>query len=326
MLTDSFGRIHNYLRISLTDNCNFRCFYCMPEDDYDFTPPARLMQKDEIVALAKKFVELGVNKIRLTGGEPFMRKEVGEIIQDLSVLPASLSITTNGTRLHEFAATIVHAGIKGINISLDTLQREKFIFITKRDQYEAVKNNISLMINKGIHVKVNVVVMKGVNDDEIIHFVEWTKEHHVHIRFIEFMPFTGNRWTSNKVITWEEILDLISEKYSFVPLKNDIHDTAKSYSIQGHAGSFSVISTMSAPFCSSCNRIRLTADGKLKNCLFSNYETDLLTPYRKGEDVTDLIQKNILQKKKELGGQFNNAFEDLNPDTILNRSMINIGG
>ncbi len=326
MLTDSFGRIHNYLRISLTDNCNFRCFYCMPEDDYDFTPPARLMQKDEIVALAKKFVELGVNKIRLTGGEPFMRKDVGEIIQDLSVLPASLSITTNGTRLHEFVDTIVHAGIKGINISLDTLQREKFIFITKRDQYETVKNNISMMINKGIHVKVNVVVMKGVNDDEIIDFVEWTKEHPVHIRFIEFMPFTGNRWTSNKVITWEEILHLISEKYSFVPLKNDIHDTAKSYSIKGHAGSFSVISTMSAPFCSSCNRIRLTADGKLKNCLFSNYETDLLTPYRKGEDVTDLIQKNILQKKKELGGQFNNAFEDLNPDTILNRSMINIGG
>ena len=326
MLTDSFGRIHNYLRISLTDNCNFRCFYCMPEDDYDFTPPSRLMQKNEIVTLAKKFIDLGVNKIRLTGGEPFMRKDVGEIIQELSLLPASLSITTNGTRLHEFADTIVNAGIKGINISLDTLQREKFILITKRDQYDAVYHNISLMINRGIHVKVNVVVMKGINDNEIIDFVEWTKQRPVHIRFIEFMPFTGNKWTSNKVFTWEEILQHIAEKYSFVPLENDIHDTAKSYSIQGHAGSFSVISTMSAPFCSTCNRIRLTADGKLKNCLFSNYETDLLTPYRNGEDITDLIEKNILLKKKELGGQFNKAFEDLNPDKILNRSMINIGG
>jgi cyclic pyranopterin phosphate synthase len=326
MLLDSFGRIHNYLRISLTDNCNFRCFYCMPEDEYDFTPSARLMQKVEIIHLAKLFVDLGVNKIRLTGGEPLMRKDAGEIIESLAALPVSLHITTNGTRLHEFADTISNAGIKGINISLDTLNRDKFIFITKRDQFDVVHKNIEWMIEKGIPVKVNVVVMKGINDDEIIDFIDWTKDKPVHIRFIEFMPFTGNKWTSNRVFTWEEILALIGKQFSFVPMENDKNDTAKSYSIEGHLGSFSVISTMSAPFCSTCNRIRLTADGKLKNCLFSKDETDLLTPLRNGKDVADLIKLNILHKKKELGGQFNNDFENLNPEKISNRSMINIGG
>lgn len=326
MLLDSFGRNHNYLRISLTDNCNFRCFYCMPEDEYDFTPPSRLMQKNEIFELAKIFVNAGVNKIRLTGGEPFMRKDAGEIIELLSTLPISLYITTNGTRLHEFADTIVQSKIKGINISLDTLNQEKFLFITKRNQFDLVHKNIQLMLEKNIPLKINVVVMKGINDDEIIDFVEWTKSSPVHIRFIEFMPFTGNKWTSNKVFTWQEILDVIENRFTFIPIENEKNETAKNYTINGHAGSFSVISTMSAPFCSTCNRIRLTADGKLKNCLFSGDETDLLTPYRNGEDVSELIKINILNKKKELGGQFNNNFEDLNPDKIFNRSMINIGG
>ncbi|MBU3713340.1 MAG: GTP 3',8-cyclase MoaA [Ferruginibacter sp.] len=326
MLLDTFGRSHNYLRISITDNCNFRCFYCMPEDDYDFTPPARLMQKDEIIHLTKLFVDLGVNKIRLTGGEPLMRKDAGEIIEAISSLPVSLFLTTNGTRLHEFEATIKNAGIKVINISLDTLNREKFLLLTKRNQFDLVYKNILLMIDKGVRVKVNMVVMKGINENEINDFIEWTKNTAIHIRFIEFMPFTGNKWTSNKVFTWEEILGLIGKRFSFVPLENDKNDTAKSYSIEGHLGSFSVISTMSAPFCSTCNRIRLTADGKLKNCLFSKDETDLLTAYRKGEDVINLIQKNILNKKKELGGQFNNDYENLNPEIISNRSMINIGG
>ncbi len=326
MLLDSFGRSHNYLRISLTDNCNFRCFYCMPEDEYDFTPSAKLMQKDEIISLAKTFVALGVNKIRLTGGEPLIRKDAGEIIESLAALPVTLHITTNGTRLHEFADTISNAGIKGINISLDTLNRDRFIFITKRDQFDVVHKNIELMIDRGLRVKVNVVVMKGINDDEIIDFVEWTKDSPVHIRFIEFMPFTGNKWTSNKVFTWQEILGVIEARFTFTPIENEKNDTAKNYTVKGHAGSFSVISTMSAPFCSTCNRIRLTADGKLKNCLFSGDETDLLTPFRNGEDVIELIKINILNKKKELGGQFDKNFEDLNPDNIFNRSMINIGG
>ncbi|MGC4232720.1 MAG: GTP 3',8-cyclase MoaA [Niabella sp.] len=326
MLIDSYNRVHNYLRISLTDNCNFRCFYCMPEEHYSFTPAAGLMQADEIEHLAKVFVSLGVNKIRLTGGEPLVRKDADKIILSLARLPVQLVMTTNGVRLHEFAGVLEEAGISSVNISLDTLNEEKFKLITRRDSFERVMSNIKLMLNKDIHVKVNVVVMAGVNDNEISDFVEWTKHLPVHVRFIEFMPFAGNRWTSNKVFAWQQILERVSENYSILPLKNDKHDTAKAYIVPGHTGTFSVISTMSAPFCSSCNRIRLTADGKIKNCLFAKDETDLLLALRNGEDISQLIRSNIADKKKELGGQFTRDFESINSSKVFNRSMIAIGG
>ncbi len=326
MLVDGFNRIHNYLRISLTDNCNLRCFYCMPEEDYEFTPHSRLMQPSEIESLAKIFVENGVNKIRLTGGEPLVRKDAADIILRLSKLPVSLTITTNATRLHDFAEVLEEAKIKSLNISLDTLDADKFQIITRRDGFQKVIDNIHLMISKNIHVKVNVVIMKGLNDHEINNFIEWTKDLAVHVRFIEFMPFEGNRWTSNQVFTMDEMLQLIGQKYSPIRLKDDIHDTAKKFAIEGHQGTFAIISTMSAPFCSTCNRMRLTADGKMKNCLFSQKETDLLTALRNGEDVLPLIQESIASKAKELGGQFTKDFEKIQTADLQNRSMISIGG
>ena len=326
MITDRFHRIHNYLRISITDNCNLRCFYCMPEEDYTFTAPARLMQPSEIEGLARIFVAQGVNKIRLTGGEPLVRKDAKEIIQLLSGLPVSLTMTTNGTRLHEFADCLQKAGVSSLNISLDTLQPERFLMLTRRNQYQLVKDNIDLMISLGFHVKVNAVIMKGLNDSEIIDFVRWTSEVPVHVRFIEFMPFSGNRWTSNKVFTMQEMLEVIKGQYEVLPLQQNEHDTAKVFRAKGHAGTFAVISTMSAPFCAGCNRIRLTADGKIKNCLFSKEETDLLTPFRKGEDVLPLILRNVHRKEKELGGQFTSDFEHIHAENIDNRSMITIGG
>ena len=326
MLIDSFDRVHNYLRISLTDNCNLRCFYCMPEEDYEFTPHSRLMQPDEIESLAKLFVENGVNKIRLTGGEPLVRKDAADIILRLSKLPVSLTLTTNATRLHDFADVLKEANVRSLNISLDTLQADKFNVITRRDSFQRVMDNIYLMIEKDFHVKVNVVVMKGMNHREINDFVAWTKDVPVHVRFIEFMPFDGNRWTSNQVFTWKEMLEEISKKYTAVPLQGDIHDTAKKYTIEGHKGTFAIISTMSAPFCSGCNRMRLTADGKMKKCLFSEKETDLLGALRKGEDVLPLIQESIRTKAKELGGQFSKDFEKIHTEDLHNRSMISIGG
>lgn len=326
MITDRFNRIHNYLRISLTDNCNLRCFYCMPEEEYEFTPPNRLMQAEEIEAIAKIFVSNGVNKIRLTGGEPLVRKDAADIIMRLSKLPIKLTITTNGTRLHEFTDTLEKANIKSLNISLDTLQAEKFNLITRRNQFQIVYDNIHLLLNKGFHVKVNMVVMKGLNDNEINDFIEWTKDKPVHVRFIEFMPFTGNKWTSNKVFTMQEMLEVVKEKYEVVRLQDEKHDTAKGYKVPGHAGTFAIISTMSSNFCSNCNRMRLTADGKMKNCLFSQTETDLLTAFRNGEDILPLIKQSIFSKAKELGGQFNADFEHLNAEGIHNRSMITIGG
>jgi cyclic pyranopterin phosphate synthase len=326
MIKDTYNRIHDYLRISLTDNCNLRCFYCMPEEDYDFTPASKLMQAHEIEALAKIFVAEGVKKIRLTGGEPLVRKDAATIIQALSSLPVHLTLTTNGVRLHQFVDVMQQAGMHSVNISLDTLQAEKFQLITRRDQFAQVKANIELFIKRGFHVKVNVVVMRGLNDGEIMDFIQWTKDVPVHVRFIEFMPFSGNKWSSNRVFTWQEILAVIQENVSFLPLKSEANDTAKGYIVPGHAGTFSVISTMSAPFCSTCNRMRLTADGKLKNCLFSKEETDLLTPLRQGEHVLPLIHQSIAAKAKELGGQFSAAFENLEARTIQNRSMIAIGG
>lgn len=326
MIIDTYNRVHNYLRISLTDNCNLRCFYCMPEEDYEFTPASRLMQLHEIEALAKIFVSLGVNKIRLTGGEPLVRKDAKDIILALGKLPVKLTLTTNATRLHDFVDTLQQSNIKSLNISLDTLQPEKFQLITRRDQFKLVYDNIHLLVSRGFHVKVNMVVMKGLNENELNDFVEWTKHEPVHVRFIEFMPFSGNRWTSNKVFTMRQMLETIEAKYDVIRLQDEKHDTAKGFQAWGHLGTFSVISTMSSNFCGDCNRMRLTADGKIKNCLFSKEETDLLAAFRNGEDVVPLIHQSIQSKAKELGGQFTTDFEHLHVEDINNRSMITIGG
>lgn len=325
MIKDGFNRVHDYLRISLTDNCNLRCFYCMPEEDYDFTPATRLMQPDEIMSIAKQFVDMGVNKIRLTGGEPLVRKDVGKIIQDLASLPVRLTLTTNGTRLHQFGDLLKDAGVTSLNISLDTLDQDRFLLLTRRNQFSQVMENIELMVQKGFTVKVNVVVMKGINHEEILQFVEWTKDQPIHVRFIEFMPFSGNHWKEERVFTWQQMMEQISLQYDLMPIEKANHDTARQYKIMGHAGSIAVIATMSAPFCGDCNRMRLTADGKMKNCLFSRTETDLLTPFRRGEDIRPLILGSIAEKKKALGGQFTDL-EHVDAEQIINRSMITIGG
>lgn len=326
MIVDGFNRVHDYLRISLTDNCNLRCFYCMPEEEYEFTPVSRLMQADEIEALAKVFVSNGVNKIRLTGGEPLVRKDAADIIRRLGALGVRLTLTTNGTRLHEFMDVIKAAGITSLNISLDTLDKDRFMLMTRRDQYDRVRSNIALAIREGLHVKVNVVVMKGLNDGEIVDFIRWTKEEPIHVRFIEFMPFSGNKWNSDRVMTWQQILEVATDAFDVLPLEREKNETAKKYIIPGHQGTFAMISTMSAPFCGDCNRMRLTADGKMKNCLFSSSETDLLTPFRQGMDIVPLIYQSIRDKKKALGGQFTTDLEKIETSKLENRSMITIGG
>jgi cyclic pyranopterin phosphate synthase len=298
----------------------------MPEEDYHFTPSSKLMQAEEIETIAAVFVREGVNKIRLTGGEPLVRKDFANILKRLSTLGVQLTMTTNATRLHEFVDDIKNAGIQSLNISLDTLQKDRFILMTKRDQHEQVMRNIQLMLDNGIGVKVNVVAMKGVNDEEINDFVRWTKDTPIHIRFIEFMPFDGNQWNSDKVITLQEILDKVKTEFDFSSLERNAHETAKNYQVNGHKGTFAVISTMSAPFCGDCNRMRLTADGKMKNCLFSTSETDILTALRNGEDIIPLIHQNISTKKEALGGQFTTDLEKIEAKDLHNRTMISIGG
>lgn len=326
MLVDKFGRNHNYLRISLTDNCNLRCFYCMPEATYNFTPSDKLMQVSEIETLVNIFIKEGVTKIRLTGGEPFVRKDSSEIISMLAKLPIELTCTTNGIRVGDLIEEIINARFHSINVSLDTLQSGRFHQVTGRDYFSRVIRNIELLIENGIKTKINVVLMKGINDDEIIDFIEFTKSNPVEARFIEFMPFNGNRWRSNLVMTQHEILERISNNYRFTEQPTGRNDTAKGYRISGHKGSFAIISTMSEPFCGGCNRLRLTADGKLKNCLFSKTEEDLLTPLREGKDILPLIHSSVWFKAKSQGSQIVGNYEEILPDEIQNRSMITIGG
>jgi cyclic pyranopterin phosphate synthase len=325
-LLDSFGRKHNYLRISLTPHCNLRCFYCMPNEDYDAPPAAALMQLHEIDQIVNQFVKLGVTKIRLTGGEPLIRKDAGDVIKNLAKYNLNLAITTNGIRLHDFLPVFTTANLRSINISLDTLDANKFEMITKRNQFNRVWDNIQLLIQQGLHVKLNMVVMKGINDNEILNFVAITKHQPIHVRFIEYMPFDGNNWNSSKVFGWQQILDLVAQEYDYYKLDGHVNDTAKNYQVFNHEGTFSVISTMTAPFCSTCNRMRLTADGKMKNCLFSKEEIDLLTPLRNGLDIEPLIRQCIWDKKEKTGGQFSGLVDTIDASAIHNRSMIAIGG
>lgn len=326
MLKDSFGRIHDYLRISLTDNCNFRCAYCMPVEEMEWMPQSKLMSKDEILKLAETFIGLGVKKIRLTGGEPLVRKEFPEILNRLSSFPVELTLTTNGVLIHKHLAELKKAGIRSINVSLDTLNREKFLKLTRRNQFDQVWDNIMLLLQENFRVKVNAVALHGMIEDEICLFVKQTQKLPLHVRFIEFMPFQGNHWQSNKVVTAAQMLDLVKNEFEVIKLEDKKHDTAKKYQVPGFMGTFAFITTMSEHFCGNCNRLRLTADGKIKNCLFGKEELDLLTAFRRGEDVVALIQQSVNKKHAALGGQFSPDYFKAIPEAIENRSMIKIGG
>lgn len=328
-IIDQFGRVHNYLRISLTERCNLRCTYCMPEEGIKLSEKENILNHREIIYLAKEFIKLGVNKIRLTGGEPLIKKNFEKIIRELAALPISLGITTNGIVLDKYIDLFKECEVKDINISLDTLDREKFELLTRRDYFDKVMKNIKKAIDKEFNVKINAVLIKGTNDNEIIDFIEFTKHNKVAFRFIEFMPFDGNKWDSSKVVSLSDILEKTINHYGteqLVRLKDKKNDTTKNYQIKGYEGSFGVISTVSNPFCDSCNRIRLTANGRIKNCLFSPTETDLLTPLRKGEDIIPHILQAVYPKHKSRGGMISDEDFSNKELNTKNRSMISIGG
>ena len=329
LLQDTHQRNHSYLRISITEKCNLRCTYCMPAEEIALTPRPHLMTEDEIVAIAQTFVDLGVTKIRLPGGEPLVRKEAHSIIERLGQLGVQLTLTTNGLSVHDFISTFKKAGIKALNVSIDSLQKEKYKAITRRDSFNQLWNNIELLQQNDFQVKLNVVLIKGFNDNEILDFIALTKAQKLQIRFIEFMPFDGNQWNKEKLVSYAEIIEQVHSVYSetqLLRIQDQPNDTAKNYKIEGFKGSFSIISSVTNPFCSTCNRIRLTADGKLKNCLFSNSETALLPTLRAGNPIEPLIYENIQSKHAMRGGMDNDA-KFQNPDLFTqNRSMIKIGG
>ncbi|MCG9791263.1 GTP 3',8-cyclase MoaA [Flavobacterium algicola] len=329
ILQDTHGRGHNYLRISITEHCNLRCTYCMPAEGISLTPKPHLMNADEIVTIAETFVNLGVTKIRLTGGEPLVRKDAKDVIRRLGKLGVELTITTNGILVHDFIDTFKEAGITGLNVSIDSLNKEKFNLITRRNYFDQFWENLELLYKHDFNLRLNVVVMKGFNDNEIIDFIELTKDRNIMIRFIEFMPFDGNKWNKEKLVSYAEIINQANDNYGITRVERLVdkpNDTAKNHKIAGYKGSFSVISSVTNPFCSTCNRIRLTADGKLKNCLFSNTETSLLETLRAGDSIEPLLAENIQSKHAMRGGMDDDA-KFQNPALFSqNRSMIKIGG
>jgi cyclic pyranopterin phosphate synthase len=328
-LIDRFGRRHDYLRISLTERCNLRCVYCMPAEGIMLRPREQFMRTDEVLAIARIFTDMGVKKIRLTGGEPLVRKDAAHIIRELGRLSVEMAITTNGVLVDEYIDVFEEAGLRSVNVSLDSLRPERMRAISRRDPFARTMANIRLLQDRGFHVKVNMVVMRGVNDDEVTDLMAWSRNEPVHVRFIEFMPFDGNRWDWSKGVSGEEILARATERFGatgYERLTDRPNDTARNYRLVDGQGTFAVISSVTNPFCDTCNRIRLTADGKLKNCLFGRHETDLLSALRSGADIKELIIGSVLNKKAVRNGM--DSFEQLADPAQhgANRSMVAIGG
>ncbi|KAJ9307105.1 hypothetical protein DTO217A2_3343 [Paecilomyces variotii] len=293
-LTDTFNRQHDYLRISITERCNLRCLYCMPEEGVPLSPPPHLLTTPEIVYLSSLFVSQGVSKIRLTGGEPTVRKDILPLMQAIGDLRRDglkeLCLTTNGISLHRKLDAMAEAGLTGINLSLDTLDPFQYQIMTRRKGFEAVMKSIDriLDMNKagaGIKLKINCVVMRGLNDREIIPFVELGRDKPIEVRFIEYMPFDGNKWSQGKMFSYQEMLAVIRNKYpSLETVKGHKNDTSKTYRVPGFEGRVGFITSMTHNFCGTCNRLRITSDGNLKVCLFGNAEVSLRDLIRKAND------------------------------------------
>jgi cyclic pyranopterin phosphate synthase len=324
-LTDGFGRRHTYLRIALVERCNLRCRYCMPAGGLDWTPDERLLTDDEILRLARLFAEGGVTKIRLTGGEPLLRPQVAELAERIGKVKGveTLAMTTNGLLLPKKLDRLHEAGVGKLNISLDTLREERFEEMTRRCGFPLVLRAIDAAIERGYRPKVNCVVMRGVNDDEVPDFVRFTKERPVEVRFIEYMPFGGNGWQDDRLVPFRELLGRVEDAFPSLESRADgPHETARTYRVPGFAGRVGFIASMTAPFCEGCNRLRLTADGHLKVCLFGQKEVSLRDPMRTGatdDELRRIVSRAVGGKQARHAGMYTIAERK-------NRPMIAIGG
>src|SRR6266508_2754391 len=298
-LRDSFGRVHNNLRISVTDRCNLRCTYCMPEDVV-FMDRSALLTFEEITHFVRVAAPLGIDKVRLTGGEPLMRKELPNLVAMLAAVPGlrDLGLTTNGLLLAEQAQALYDAGLRRINISLDTLSPERFKQLTRREGLERVLEGIFAAKRAGFDpVKVNAVSIRGVTEPEVVPLARFAREHGLELRFIEYMPIGADHWERDKVYFAREIMEQLEQEVApLVPAPDyDARAPAMEFQYTDGVGRVGIIASVSRPFCMSCNRIRLTADGKLRNCLFALDEVDvkhLLRENASDEMIAEVIHKN----------------------------------
>lgn len=326
MANDRFGRDINYLRISLTDHCNLRCVYCMPEDQ-TFLPSPELMQDDEILTLVRLFTDLGFHKYRLTGGEPTLRKGLVDLVGEIRAIPGvrSLSMTTNGILLDRLAAPLADAGLGRVNISLDTLDPERFKRLTRWGSLEDVWAGVRAAEAAGLHpIKINAVVVRGYNEADICALAALSKDHDWQVRFIEMMPFAGvTDLQLSGAVTHAEIKGLIEAEFGHLEYANGgkLDGEAQVFRIPGAPGTIGLISSITQPFCATCTRARLTSDGRLRLCLLREMEVDLLTPLREGASLSELVE--LIR-----AGVWNKPWGHglANDEIPLNRAMNEIGG
>lgn len=323
-LIDTFGRVHRDLRISVTDRCNFRCTYCMPEEGLDWLDREDLLSFEEITRLATVLVQrYGVNSIRLTGGEPTVRHNLAGLVDMLAPLGTDLAMTTNGATLRKHAPGLVAAGMKRINISLDSLQPERFFELTRRDELDRVLDGIEAAVEAGFEpVKVNAVVMRGVNDDEIVDFARFGRETGTEIRFIEWMPLDADQtWTNDQVVTQAEIVARIAEVFPLEPVQRGSEPAQRFRYLDG-GGQVGVIASVTQAFCGNCDRMRLTAEGQFRNCLFGLESWDLRELLRDGSTDAQIGER------LEAGVTAKWAGHQINQSVFIrpNKSMSQIGG
>ncbi|MGA3018998.1 MAG: GTP 3',8-cyclase MoaA [Bryobacteraceae bacterium] len=327
-LVDSFGRVHDSLRISVTDRCNIRCFYCMPETGVKFVNHSEILSFEEIERFVRIAVALGVTKLRVTGGEPLVRRDLPLLIRRLAGIPGirDLALTTNGVLLPEFAVPLYEAGLRRLNVHIDTLDRARFLEITRRDELDKVLAGLALARQAGFtRIKLNAVAVKNLVEPDIVPLARYARENGFEVRYIEFMPLDAqNLWDRSKVLLADDIIALLSREISpLIPVPDpDPRAPAAEYAFADGIGQVGFIASVSRPFCLNCNRIRLTADGKLRYCLFAIEEDDVKTPMRSGasdDEIAALIRRNIAGKWE--GHEINSAKFVAPP-----RPMYSIGG
>ncbi|GIG20816.1 cyclic pyranopterin monophosphate synthase [Cellulomonas chitinilytica] len=332
-LTDRFGRVHRDLRISLTDRCSLRCTYCMPADGVPWLARSTMLTTEEIVQVARVGVEHGITEIRLTGGEPLLRVDVVDVVRRLTALTGpsgspEVSLTTNALRLPALASPLADAGLSRVNISLDTLDRARFISLTRRDRLVETLAGIAAADAAGLRpVKLNAVAMRGVNDDEVVALTRFAVDRGYQMRFIEQMPLDGGHtWDRTEMVTQAEILARLTAEFTLTEVPGRGAAPAELWTVDGGPATVGVIASVTAPFCGSCDRLRLTADGQLRACLFSQGETDVRSLLRAGEASADMDAAIADAYRRCLAGK--KAGHDIDDPSFLQpaRPMSAIGG
>jgi len=330
-LIDTYGRVHRDLRVSLTDRCSLRCSYCMPHDFNKWLPSETLLTANELVKVIEIAVSQGITEVRLTGGEPLLRPDIVEIVSKINALdtPPELSMTTNGVGLAKVAKELKDAGLKRINISLDTLDWERFKRLTFRDRYDDVIEGIAAARSVGLTpIKINTVLMRDINGDEAIPLLKWALKENLNLRFIEQMPLdAGDAWTRKNLITADQIFEELNSEFELTPTEDRGSSPAEEFLVNGGPATVGIIGSVTRPFCSACDRLRLTSDGQVRSCLFSNTETDLRSILRNGrltesEKRADIIKALGMTVKSKLPGHGINDPSFIKPS----RPMSAIGG